>query len=1084
MFVASFGMVDEPSRTLWLSCFALVKSKPKLSRVGIRTRPRPPFVAVDLGEGTGFWATQVRDANMETDAKSARPDSSRDARGREELGRTLKVLQERARQLGFIVVIRRCGIEDSGRERNRAERAEAKPVIRNELCQNGQPKRADGSGADGKRNGRWRRAVPESRAPGAVEGRAERDPRKHGQRTAKDRTPPDPNAEGYRGPLEDVRHPGYRPGEVPGNGLGLIEPEPQDTFEIAGGFHGRDPVTISLRPNLSSPGEGLENLVNTCYLSTVVQCLMYALQNLLWGGHHSRICRIPVAQFCLPCSLERLLKACFSGPGMNAREWRAVVDNKRRFVPEFGPDSQQDAHEALLKILQNLKETCLLTTSPCLGSAGRDNESEEQSVISATFGGTSQTQLRCLTCGKRTLNEPEPFVDLSLGVSGPSLESALEGHMVAETLCGEDKVFCDGEYCERKRPTMIQTLIREPPRMLIAHVKRFKENGAKDAAHVGFSQTLSAADYLVPASRASRPRYKLEGVVVHEGESPNAGHYIAYVLIGGSWYLFDDASVTRAEWAEVAAAQGYIFFYRRTHPDSSLQVYPSRGRARDARDGRARPAPRDDARLPSALSEARKTRACTETALADAREAQARAKEEGGRYAPEAESTEPSLGNEPPGQGAAFAKAGVLDATIETGAQKEDNNREHTSPSSGTASTAIEARPDKRKPPENAKDCHVVGCKSHTDCSADADKPHGQAVGSPGRTADLAREGTWLKAEMSCEVHREEVERAEEREKSFLVTGEETLKECPDDGSPGPREPRPVGGKRPPLETAMKDDFTEERPGDILESPPETDRCRRWAQGWRCPLPRAFGYSVCQKHLDMERRKQADKRARNEIARRERARAERSFAARAQGEGERGAGGSEVISSGRAEARKPEAEGAQVAEPAGQGSVPGGDPLDNVDSKASFESPSEKSVYPLRNRKRKARTDEKMQLAVGGTAGDPIVIASDEETPVAKRPRSPAFEGVSCSSPMVEASRAEAGSKEPSYSTSLWFPPPGESTEGPAGGFALPGSKESERPGRVGEARAARSGHSEYDWSDKEKSDVCGLPTCGLATCG
>ena len=115
--------------------------------------------------------------------------------------------------------------------------------------------------------------------------------------------------------------------------------------------------------------------------------------------------------------------------------------------------------------------------------------------------------------------------------------------------------------------------------------QRFQENGAKDGAHVGFSQTLSVADYLVPACRASRPRYKLEGVIVHEGGSPDAGHYIAYLLIGGSWYLFDDASVTRAEWAEVCAAQGYILFYRRTHPDSSLLVYPAQGRARDVRDG-------------------------------------------------------------------------------------------------------------------------------------------------------------------------------------------------------------------------------------------------------------------------------------------------------------------------------------------------------------------------------------------------------------------------------------------------------------------------------------------------------------------
>lgn len=65
-------------------------------------------------------------------------------------------------------------------------------------------------------------------------------------------------------------------------------------------FAGRDPVSISLRPNLTSPGEGLENLGNTCYLSTVIQSIMYALQNLLLDEHHFRICKHDSASLIIP----------------------------------------------------------------------------------------------------------------------------------------------------------------------------------------------------------------------------------------------------------------------------------------------------------------------------------------------------------------------------------------------------------------------------------------------------------------------------------------------------------------------------------------------------------------------------------------------------------------------------------------------------------------------------------------------------------------------------------------------------------------------------------------------------------------
>lgn len=71
--------------------------------------------------------------------RSARPEGSRDAGGRKvELGQKLKDLQERARQLGYRLVIQRRGMEASGRERNGAEWTEAEPVSGSEPFRNGQ----------------------------------------------------------------------------------------------------------------------------------------------------------------------------------------------------------------------------------------------------------------------------------------------------------------------------------------------------------------------------------------------------------------------------------------------------------------------------------------------------------------------------------------------------------------------------------------------------------------------------------------------------------------------------------------------------------------------------------------------------------------------------------------------------------------------------------------------------------------------------------------------------------------------------------------------------------------------------------
>ena len=60
--------------------------------------------------------------------------------------------------------------------------------------------------------------------------------------------------------------------------------------------------------------------------------------------------------------------------------------------------------------------------------------------------------------------------------------------------------------------------------------------------------------------------YDLVGIVHHSG-TLSRGHYVAHVCEGGRWFLCDDASVTEATEAEVAAtaqtATPYLLFYVR-----------------------------------------------------------------------------------------------------------------------------------------------------------------------------------------------------------------------------------------------------------------------------------------------------------------------------------------------------------------------------------------------------------------------------------------------------------------------------------------------------------------------------------------
>ncbi len=58
-------------------------------------------------------------------------------------------------------------------------------------------------------------------------------------------------------------------------------------------------------------------------------------------------------------------------------------------------------------------------------------------------------------------------------------------------------------------------------------------------------------------------RYRLASFIVHSGDTPDSGHYVAYREVGGAKYKLDDSHVTllsQAEW-ERRAQQGYLYCY-------------------------------------------------------------------------------------------------------------------------------------------------------------------------------------------------------------------------------------------------------------------------------------------------------------------------------------------------------------------------------------------------------------------------------------------------------------------------------------------------------------------------------------------
>lgn len=235
------------------------------------------------------------------------------------------------------------------------------------------------------------------------------------------------------------------------------------------------------------------------------------------------------------------------------------------------PYQQEDAHEFLRALLSTLVMN------------GQNKQ------LSTLFDGLLESAVTCLHCRRPSLTR-DRYMDLSLDICSSSvsnLTEALEEFTKTETLSGDNKVYC--QKCAMKRTATKGLRLATAPSVLVCHFKRFAFDRygrmVRLAKHVGFPQRLEIGDYMSRVNKARPPPYELISVLVHQGQTCDSGHYLAYVKNNGDWYKCNDSLVEKVDEATVMKQQAYILVYeveemRSRHGYSA----PSTRHHRDAED--------------------------------------------------------------------------------------------------------------------------------------------------------------------------------------------------------------------------------------------------------------------------------------------------------------------------------------------------------------------------------------------------------------------------------------------------------------------------------------------------------------------